>query len=70
VMPRMNGRELAAALLRNRPGVRVIYTSGYPADAVVQQGIAEARVAFVQKPYVGDELLRQVRTVLDRTPSS
>ncbi|MBO9532123.1 MAG: response regulator [Solirubrobacteraceae bacterium] len=65
VMPRMNGRELAEHLAAKRPGVRVIYTSGYPADTVVRHGIAEASVAFVQKPYVADELLAQVRIVLD-----
>lgn len=65
VMPRMNGGDLATELSRRSPGLRVMFTSGYPADTVVRHGIAEARVAFVQKPYVTDELLAQVRAVLD-----
>lgn len=69
VMPRMSGGELAAELERRRPGIRILFTSGYPADTVVRHGIAEARVAFVQKPYVASELLRQVRAALDRTPT-
>jgi signal transduction histidine kinase/ActR/RegA family two-component response regulator len=69
VMPRMSGGELAVELERRQPGVRVLFTSGYPADTVVRHGIAEARVSFVQKPYVASDLLRQVRSVLDRNPA-
>lgn len=65
VMPRMSGGELAIELERRWPGVRILFTSGYPADTVVRHGIAEARVAFVQKPYVAGDLLRQVRAMLD-----
>jgi two-component system, cell cycle sensor histidine kinase and response regulator CckA len=65
VMPRMNGRELAVQLTDERPDMKVIFTSGYPSDTVVRTGITEARVAYIQKPYVGDDLLRMIRTTLD-----
>jgi two-component system, cell cycle sensor histidine kinase and response regulator CckA len=65
VMPGMNGRELAERLTEMRPGLKVLFSSGYPADTIVRQGIAAARVAFIQKPYVSIELAEKVRQVLD-----
>jgi CheY-like chemotaxis protein len=65
VLPRMSGPELARRALEQRPGLRVLYTSGYAGDSVVQ-GSEEARSAFLPKPYVLDTLLSKVRTVLDR----
>jgi PAS domain S-box-containing protein len=65
VMPGLNGRELAEQLLAVDPTLKVLFTSGYPADAVVRRGIAEARVRYVQKPYLPDELVRMVRELLD-----
>jgi two-component system cell cycle sensor histidine kinase/response regulator CckA len=65
VMPRMNGRELADQLLATRPGLKVLFTSGYPSDTVLRHGIAEARASFIEKPYLPDELARKVREILD-----
>ncbi len=65
VMPGPNGREVAQELQRSRPELKVVFTSGYPTDTVLRHGIAEARVAFVQKPYLADELLAAVRGELD-----
>jgi two-component system cell cycle sensor histidine kinase/response regulator CckA len=65
VMPGMNGRELAEQLQAERPTIRVLFTSGYPADTSLLRGIAERRVAFIQKPYVADELARTVRETLE-----
>ena len=70
VMPRMNGRELADRLTATRPELKVLFTSGYPSDTVVRHGIAEARTAFIEKPYLPDDLARMVRDILDRRPSS
>jgi CheY-like chemotaxis protein len=69
VMPRMNGRELADRLTASRPDLRVLFTSGYPSDTVVRHGIAEARTAFIEKPYLPDDLARMVRDILDRPGS-
>jgi CheY-like chemotaxis protein len=65
VMPYMNGRELAELVAAEYQGLKVLFTSGYPADTIVRRGIAEARVAFIQKPYSGDDLLLTVRQTLD-----
>jgi PAS domain S-box-containing protein len=65
VMPGMNGRELAELLIARQPTLKVLYTSGYPADAMVRAGIAEASAAYIEKPYVPDELARSVRMLLD-----
>jgi CheY-like chemotaxis protein len=64
VMPRLNGRELSERLLEQNPETKVIFTSGYPADAIVRAGIAEARVAFIQKPYTAVDLLSKIRGML------
>jgi len=50
--------------------VRVLYMSGYTDDAIVQHGVLEPGLAFIQKPFTGDALLRKIREVLsaDRPP--
>ena len=66
VMPRMTGRELADQLVATRPGLKVLFTSGYPSDTVLRHGIAEARTAFIEKPYLPEDLARKVREILDQ----
>jgi FixJ family two-component response regulator len=65
VMPQMNGAELAQRLERVRPGLRVLFVSGYTDDAVIRHGVLEARTAFLQKPFPLDVLARTVREMLD-----
>jgi len=65
VMPHMNGGELAARLERIKPGLRVLFVSGYTDDAIIRHGVLEARTAFLQKPFPLDVLARTVREVLD-----
>ncbi|HVH99538.1 MAG TPA: PAS domain-containing protein [Enhygromyxa sp.] len=66
VMPHMSGIELARRMLEQQPELRVLYTSGYTEHAIVQEGVVEPRIAFLQKPYVLDTLLAKVREILDQ----
>jgi DNA-binding NtrC family response regulator len=65
VMPRMGGRDLATEVGARRPGLRVLYMSGYTDEAIVQEGVLNAGTHFLQKPFTADGLLRKVRAVLD-----
>lgn len=66
VMPGQNGRELADAALRLRPGLAVIFMTGYSRNAVVHQGRLDEGVELLQKPITQAELAMRVRNVLDR----
>ena len=64
VMPKMTGRELAEEVLRRRPDIRVLYSTGYTEDAVVRVGVRRSDAAFVQKPYTPSELVDAVRRAM------
>jgi DNA-binding NtrC family response regulator len=64
-MPRISGFEVVARLEKARPGVRVLFMSGYTSATAQSQASLPALRAFLQKPFSGEALLRSVREVLD-----
>ncbi|MCC6698407.1 MAG: PAS domain S-box protein [Candidatus Hydrogenedentes bacterium] len=66
VMPVMNGRQLRDRVIEMKPGIRVLYMSGYTASVVLKDLPGE-NVHFVQKPFTLRELSRRVREAMQRT---
>lgn len=68
VMPGMSGRELVRQLAETHKDLRVVYMSGWTNNAIVQHGVLDANVHFVQKPVAPEELARKIREALDSAP--
>ena len=64
VMPRMNGAELAEALARLRPGLKVLFMTGHTEDAQVQERLVDGDVELIHKPFTGETLLGHLRRLL------
>ncbi|MBI5570847.1 MAG: PAS domain S-box protein [Desulfomonile tiedjei] len=65
VLPQMDGRSLFAALSTKRPGLKVLYVSGYTENFIVHHGVLDKGVHFMHKPFNIDNLARKVRQILD-----
>jgi len=64
IMPGMGGKQLAEQLTGLRPATKVLYMSGYPDDGIVKSGILGSGMAFLEKPFTREILLRKVRQAL------
>ncbi len=69
VMPGINGRQLADALHRRQPELKVLFMTGYSRDAIVHQGRLDAGVSLLQKPLNQAMLASKIREILDKPPS-
>jgi len=65
VMPEMSGRDLAIKAQALRPDIKVLFISGYPADAIAHRGVLEKGVNFIQKPFNTEDLCHKLHEMLD-----
>jgi two-component system, cell cycle sensor histidine kinase and response regulator CckA len=65
VMPQMSGHELADRLLESRPGLKILYVTGYSNEVILKRGVEAGKAALLQKPFSAEALARRVRSVLD-----
>jgi signal transduction histidine kinase/DNA-binding response OmpR family regulator len=71
VMPGpINTREFARRAQELRPGMKVLFTSGYTQNAIVHNGRLDEDASLLSKPYRKDELARKLRSLLDGTPAA
>jgi len=68
VMPGMSGPQLAQSIKGICPGMKVLYLSGYTADALHRYGVEDPEIALLTKPFLPEQLARSVRQVLDSRP--
>ncbi|NOX90350.1 MAG: PAS domain S-box protein [Calditrichaeota bacterium] len=66
VMPGMNGGELYQKILKIRPDIKIIFISGYMENVIAQHGVLDEGVPLLHKPFTPAELLKKIRTVLDK----
>ena len=64
ILPRMNGRALADALVIARPEMKVLYVSGYSEDVIGRQGVLDSGLAYLAKPFTGAALVAKVQETL------
>ena len=66
IMPKKDGKEAYDEIRRLRPGIKVLFMSGYSINMISKKGIAEEGLDFILKPVSPEALLKKVREVLDR----
>lgn len=66
VMPGMNGKELQRNIQSIKPGIKILFMSGYTSDIIAHRGVLEDNVNFLQKPFSVESLSVKVREILDQ----
>ncbi len=66
VMPLMSGKELAGRIQSMKPGIKLLFASGYTANAIAHRGLLEEGIDLLEKPFSLESLAKKVREVLDR----
>jgi two-component system cell cycle sensor histidine kinase/response regulator CckA len=66
IMPEMNGRDLAKRLLVLYPNMRCLFMSGYTSDIIAHQGVIDAKMNFLQKPFTASNLTAKVDAILSK----
>jgi two-component system cell cycle sensor histidine kinase/response regulator CckA len=66
IMPKIDGKSLYEEIRKIRPEMKALFMSGYTKDIVMGKGIIEDEHSFVNKPAMSSELLKKLRTILDR----
>jgi len=67
VMPELNGRQLADLVSIHHPDLKVLYISGFTKESILQRGILEAHMPYLEKPFGREELALRIRQILDTT---
>lgn len=70
ILPGMNGRQLADAIKKQQPSVKVLFMTGYSRNAIVHQGRLDPGVELIQKPLTQSALAAKIREILDEAASS
>ncbi|MGD1088265.1 MAG: PAS domain S-box protein [Verrucomicrobiota bacterium] len=68
IMPLMGGIVMAEWMQTTYPDLKILFTSGYTDDAIIQHDVLETGFRFLSKPYTPETLSRKVRAMLDATP--
>jgi len=70
VMPGMSGRALSDAALAQRPDLKVLFMTGYTQNAIVHNGVLDANISLISKPFTVAELARELDAVLAKSPTT
>ena len=64
VMPGMSGKELTEKIEAVRPGMRVLFMSGYTSNVIAHRGVLDEGVNFIQKPFSIGDLARKIHSII------
>jgi CheY-like chemotaxis protein len=64
IMPGLNGRQLADEILKIKPGMKVLFTSGYTENAIIHHGRLDEGVLLLAKPYRKSDMAVMIRRAL------